>query len=351
MPADMKTIAEQVGVSKTTVHRALANAGRISPETREKILRVAAELDYRPNNLARGLRSQKSATVGLVVIGLTNSFYATILEGVESVATESGYSVLIARTLGSPAREVQHLDVLREKRADGMIIAPASPTQNVEYYRKLRSSGIPFVFIDRYLPSVDSDYVMTDSFLGAYMAGRHLISLGRKKVGFAGVPGAEMLSTSITERIRGLTTALVEAGLEPPAMIGAGVPSMTPQEGFAVASIRKFFEDGNRVDAVLGGNDDTAIGIIKGLQEMGIAVPDDVSVVGFDDLDIAPYVQPALTTVRQPAREMGEEALRLLLERMSADPNTPFKHVLLLPELVVRESCGAKSKDKNPNDT
>jgi LacI family transcriptional regulator len=153
--------------------------GRISPETREKILKVAADLDYRPNNLARGLRSQKSATVGLIVIGLTNSFYATILEGVESVATDSGYSVLIARTLGSSAREIRHLDVFREKRVDGVIVAPAHPQANAEYYAKLQRNGMPFVFIDRYIPDINADYVMTGNFLGAYMAGKHLVSLGR----------------------------------------------------------------------------------------------------------------------------------------------------------------------------
>lgn len=344
MSADMKTIAERVGVSKTTVHRALANAGRISPETREKILKVAQELDYRPNNLARGLRSQKSASVGLVVIGLTNSFYATILEGVESIATDNGYSVLIARTLGNPSRELRHLDVLREKRADGMIIAPAHPGQNVEYYRKLRDSGIPFVFIDRHVPAIESDYVMTDNYLGGYMAGRHLVALGRKKIGFGALPGFERVSTSVTERLRGLTAALEEAGLEPPVLVGGDVPPVSPQESYAAAGVKAFFDGGGRIDGILGPNDDSAIGIIKGLKEVGLRIPDDVSVIGFDDLDIAPYVQPALTTVRQPARQIGEEALRLLLDRINSDRSDGFRHVLLAPELIVRESCGARSE-------
>ncbi len=344
MAADMKTIAERVGVSKTTVHRALANAGRISPATREKILRVAAELDYRPNNLARGLRSQRSATIGVVVIGLTNSFYATVLEGIESVATDSGYSVLLARTLGSPSRELRHLDVLREKRVDGIILAPAHPEQNADYYRKLKANGMPFVLIDRHVPTVDTDYVTTDNFMGGYMAGRHLVSLGRRKIGFGRVPGSEMMSTSVIDRLRGLTAALDEAGLEPPAILGEGVPPFSPQESFAATSVRKFFEDGGIVDGILGANDDTAIGMIKGLTEMGLAVPGDVSVIGFDDLEIAPYVQPALTTVRQPAMRMGEESLRVLMERISAEPLDGYKHLLLQPELIIRESCGARVK-------
>lgn len=346
MSADMKTIAERVGVSKTTVHRALANVGRISPETRERILKVAAELDYRPNNLARGLRSQKSATIGLVVIGLTNSFYSTILEGVESIATETGYSVLIARTLGNPILEINHLNLLREKRVDGMIIAPAHPTQNIDYYRKLRDNGIPFVFIDRYVPAIESDYVVTDGFRGAYLAGRHLIGLGRRRIGFGCLPGSEMMSTAVQERLRGLTAALEEAGLDKPALVGHGMPAISPQESFSAAAIRAYLEGGGKVDSILGGNDDTAIGVIKGLAEMGISVPDEVSVVGFDDLEIAPYIQPALTTIRQPTRKLGEEAVRLLFERIDANATGDHKHLLLVPELIVRESCGARSKER-----
>lgn len=350
MPADMKTIAERVGVSKTTVHRALANVGRISPETREKILKVAAELDYRPNNLARGLRSQKSATIGFVVIGLTNSFYSTILEGVESVSTDTGYSILVARTEASPSRELQHLNVLREKRVDGIIIAPTHPTQNLEMFRRLREAGTPFVFIDRFMPSIDADYVLTDNFMGGYLAGKHLVSLGRKRIGFGTVPGSEMSATSVSERVRGLKAALEEAGVDAPAMIGEGLPGFRPQEGFAAASVERYLQDGGRIDGVFGCNDNTAIGVITGLRRMGLRVPEDVSVVGFDDLDIAPYVQPALTTIRQPARRLGEEAMRLLLERMSSGLGAAWQHLLLPPQLVVRDSCGAKSKERNSSD-
>lgn len=347
MPADMKTIAERVGVSKTTVHRALANVGRISPETREKILKVAAELDYRPNNLARGLRSQKSATIGFVVIGLTNSFYSTILEGVESISTDSGYSILVARTEGRMSREIQHLDVLREKRVDGIIIAPSHPTDNAEYYEKLRQIGIPFVFIDRYVESVDADYVMTDNFLGGYLAGKHLVSLGRRRIGFGCIPGSEMKATSVSDRIRGLAAAMEEVGLGAPAMVGEGLPGFKPQEGFAAASVERYLRDGGELDGVFACNDNTAIGIVTGLKRMGLSVPGDVSVVGFDDLDIAPYVQPALTTIRQPARTLGEEAIRLLLKRMSAGQRGPYQRLSLPPQLVIRESCGGRSEDGN----
>lgn len=347
MPADMKAIAERVGVSKTTVHRALANVGRISPETREKILKVAAELDYRPNNLARGLRSQKSATIGFVVIGLTNSFYSTILEGVESVATDSGYSILVARSGARPSRELQHLNVLREKRVDGIIVAPSHPTQNTDYYQKLRDDGVPFVFIDRFMPSVEADYVLTDNCMGGYLAGRHLVSLGRRRIGFGTLPGNEMLATSVRERLRGLVAALDEAGIGPPIMLDEDLPESQPQEFFAAAAVERFLQNGGTLDGVFGCNDNTAIGVMTGLSRAGLRVPEDVSVVGFDDLDIAPYVRPALTTIRQPARRLGEEAMRLLLEKMSSSGPVSCKHILLPPQLVVRESCGGRREDRN----
>lgn len=338
----MKTIAERVGVSKTTVHRALSNVGRISEETREKILRVARELDYRPNNLARGLRSQKSATIGVVAVGLTNSFYSTILEGIESVAAQSGYSILLACSGGRPSRELMNLNVLREKRVDGVIVAPAHPKENFNHFQRLQNSGVPFVFIDRFMPGIEADYVMTDNFTGGYLAGEHLVSLGRKRITFGCVPQNEMNSTSVKERLAGLKAAVEENGLEFAGMVGRGMPNITPQEAFAAASVESFIRAGNTLDAVLCTNDSTAIGIITGLKNMGMSVPDDVAVVGFDDLDIAPFVRPALTTVRQPTRKIGEEAVRLLLDRMT-DPQRDMhpRHMLLPPELVIRESCGA----------
>lgn len=345
MPVDMKTIAERVGVSKTTVHRALTNVGRISPETREKILKVAAELDYRPNNLARGLRSQKSLSIGFIAVGVATSFSSTMLEGIEGVSSEIGYSLLVARSDGRPSREVHHANIFREKRVDGIIIAPAHPEENTDYYLRLRETGIPFVFVDRNMPHVDSDYVMTDNYKGGYIAGKHLISLGRKHIGFGCVTHNEQMATSVQERVRGLADALKEAGLEPPVMLGIGMPSFKPQEAFAAASVEKYLRDGGRLDGVLGANDNTAIGVITGLKNAGYSVPGDVSVIGFDDLDIAPYVQPALTTVRQPTGKIGEEAVRILIDRVNSGNHAPYKHVLLPPELVIRESCGARSKD------
>lgn len=346
MAADMKTIAERVGVSKTTVHRALSNSGRISEETRERIIRVARELDYRPNNLARGLRSQKSATIGVIAIGLTNSFYSTILDGIQDAAIDSGYSILLACSDGRPSRELMHLNVLREKRVDGIIIAPAHPKDNLHYFQKLKQSGLPFVFIDRYMPDIDADYVMTDNFAGGYAAGKHLVSQGRKRIGFGCVSQGEMNATSVKERLRGLQTALEEEGAEFAGLIGRGMPNLRPQEAFAAASVEGFIRAGNRVDAILATNDNIAIGLITGVKNMKLKVPDDIAIMGFDDLDIAQFVRPALTTIRQPSRKIGEEAMRLLTDRISASQDMPSKHLLLPPELVIRESCGANKPEE-----
>ena len=342
MPADMKTIAESVGVSKTTVHRALSNSGRISEETRQKILKVARELDYRPNNLARGLRSRKSATIGFVALGLS-TFYASILEGAEGLAADSGYSILIARSGGSPIREMKHLDVLREKRVDGILVAPSHPKTAAEYYRKLLDTGPPFVFIDRDMPGTEADCVMTDNFSGGLLAGRHLVSLGRSRIVFGCVFEHEMQSTSVKERLRGFRAALAEAGMPVVAMVGEGRPGGGSQAGFAAAAMAEYVRGGGKLDAVFAGNDAAAVGIMNGLRVVGLNVPDDVAVVGFDGLDIASYVRPSLTSIKQPTKQMGAEAMRLLLESMSeSDGARQRKRILLAPELVIRESCGAR---------
>ena len=335
--------AETVGVSKTTVHRALSNSGRISEDTRQKILKAARDLDYRPNNLARGLRSRKSATVGFIVTGL-NTFYSSILEGAEELAVESGYSILLARSGGDPEREMMNLDILREKRVDGILVAPSHSRAGADYYRKLLDTGPPFVFFDRDLPGTEADCVMTDNFTGGLMAGRHLVSVGRTNIAFGCVSDIEMQSTSVKERLRGFRTALAEAGLSVGAMVGESRQGGGSHALFAAGAMVDYVQGGGKLDAVFAANDAAAVGIMTGLRRVGLVVPDDVAVVGFDGLGIASYLRPSLTTVRQPTKQMGMEAMRLLQESMTESNGARHrKRILLAPQLVVRESCGTRS--------
>jgi DNA-binding LacI/PurR family transcriptional regulator len=343
MPVDMKTLAKMLGVSKTTVHRALTNSGRISPQTKARILELAKQLDYHPNNLARGLRSRRSGTIGILAVEIASSFYPGLMDGIEAVAAEKGYNVLLACSHGSPLREATQLDMLREKCVDGIIIIPVPSEANLSYYKKMLEAKIPFVLIDRYLPELDTHYVTTDNFQGGYIAGLHLIRLGRRKLGFVTTTSHERSATSIADRFAGLATAAEEHGLPPIQIIGLDTPDASSSEEFAHQAVSNFLRAGHTVDGVLAAGDQLAIGAMFGFRERGLRVPEDVSVIGYNDILVAPYVQPPLTTVRQQKKRMGEEAARLLFSILDGtlDSNLPT-HILLPPELVVRESCGAK---------
>lgn len=339
--ADMDMIAREVGVSKTTVYRALHNKGRIHPQTRERILHVAQELGYRPNLIARSLRVQKTSTIGLVVVGLTGWFYSHILEGIDGVAQSNQYGVLLACSYGFPDKEREIVQMLLDKRVDGLIIAPADPEENREFYEELLALQVPIVLIDRYIPGLPVDFVATNNELGGYLATRHLLKLGRRQIVFVSNGSRERRATSVVGRFSGYERALAEFGIGQTIELGPGLPDILPEEEYAYNAVDHYLSEGGRMDGAFAVNDDVAYGVIRALQAHGIRVPEDVSVVGFDDQDTSAFIFPPLTTVAQPMREIGQQAATLLLDRIRKGRSVPQQQVLLAPQLVVRQSCGA----------
>jgi len=339
--ADMDMIAREVGVSKTTVYRALHNKGRIHPKTREHILRVAQELGYRPNLVARSLRIQKTSTIGLVVIGLTGSFYSHILEGVDGVAQATEYGILLACSYGHPDKERRIIQMLLDKRVDGLMVAPADPEENREFYEELLALQVPVVLIDRYIPGLPVDFVATNNELGGYLATRHLLQLGRRQIVFVSNGSRERRATSVIGRFTGYQRALAEFNICQTIELGPGLPDILPEEEYAYNAVSHYLDQGGTMDGVFAVNDDVAYGAIRALQSRGLRVPDDVSVVGFDNQDTAKFFLPPLTTVAQPMRKIGQQAASLLLERIHKGRSIPQQQVLLAPHLVVRQSCGA----------
>jgi len=339
--ADMDTIARVVGVSKTTVFRALHNKGRIHPDTRERILHVARELGYRPNLVARSLRLQKTSTVGVVAIGLTGWFYSHVLEGVDEVAQASEHGVLIACSYGYPEKERRLIQMLLDKRVDGLVVAPADPEENKPFYEELLAMQIPVVLIDRYIPGLPLDFVATDNELGGYLATKHLLALGRRRIAFVSTASRERRATSVVGRFSGYRRALAEHGIDEVAELGPGVPDILPEEEYAYTTVSRYLEQGGQLDAAFAVNDDIAYGAIRALQAHGLRVPEDVAVVGFDNQDTSAFISPPLTTVAQPMREIGKQAMCLLLERILKGMSAPVQQQLLTPTLVIRQSCGA----------
>lgn len=340
---DMDGLAKLLGVSKTTVHYAIRNTGRLSEETRKRVLKLVASTGYRPDGLARSFRRRRSETLGVVLASLTNSFHSHLLEGVETTAREHGHTMLVACSHGRSEAERELVEVFLEKGVDGLIVVPADPIQNRSFYAGLIEQGTQVVFVDREIPGLKGELVSTDHEKGGYLEAQHLVELGRQRLVCVATRSPRHRSTSVQERLRGIDSALREAGLKPAIVLGNDAPDFSVHEEYGYGVMRDYLAQGKRsFDAVCAVHDGLAYGVIRALTEAGLRVPKDVAVVGFDDQDPSAYFQPPLTTVRQPMREIGREAGRLLFRRLNTPETTPARQrIVLEPTLVVRESSGA----------
>ena len=227
---DMETIADLLGVSKTTVHYAIRNSGRLSDKTRKRVLKMVEARGYRPDGLARSFRRRRSDTLGVVLVTLTNSFHAHLLEGAESVAQLHRHTVLVACSHGRSDVERNLVEVFLEKGVDGVIVVPADPALNKEYYHGLIQQGIRLVFVDREIPGLDAEVVSTDHEKGGFLQASHLLELGRKKLVCVTTRAPEHRSTSVRQRLAGINRALKNARLGPAVVLGTDAPDWSVYE-------------------------------------------------------------------------------------------------------------------------
>jgi LacI family transcriptional regulator len=340
---DMDAIANLLGVSKTTVHYAIWNTGRLSDQTRKRVLKMVQRMGYQPDGLARSFRRGRTETLGVVVATLTNSSHAHLLEGVESVAQEHHRAILVGCSHGRSDVERGLVEVFLQKGVDGVVVVPSDPAQNRDFYDGLLKQGVRLVFVDREVPGLNVELVSTDHEKGGYMEAQHLIKLGHQRLVCVATRSPEHRSTSVRERLLGIDRALREAGLPAPIVLGTDPPDFTVYEQYGYDVMRAFLKDGSgRFDAVCAVHDGLAYGAIRALTKAGLRVPEDVAVVGFDDQDPSAYFQPPLTTVRQPMREIGMEAGRLMFRRLKeAGATATRQRIVLEPTLMVRESSSA----------
>jgi LacI family transcriptional regulator len=322
-----------------TVSRVLNNSGYVSVATRARVERAVAEVGYVPNALARQLRSKATKTLALVVSDISNPFFTTIARGVEDAASARGFAVMFCNTDENEAEEARYLRLLIERQVDGILLVPArSPGTS---FRLLRAHKMPLVVLDRRVTARRVDSVRCDSEAGAYALTRHLIALGHRRI--AVLTGRRTISTSI-DRVAGCRRALEEAGLTlDDALVRYG--------GFNFGNLN--LADGHRMTeevlastedpptAIFAANNFIAFGAIRALREMGLRVPDDMSVVAFDDLPVEWISEPFLTVAAQPAYEIGRRAATLLLDRIAGDPNATGESVMLPFELIIRRSSAA----------
>jgi DNA-binding LacI/PurR family transcriptional regulator len=335
----IQDIARAAGVSHSTVSRALRESPLISPKVRQKIQSLAGRMGYVPNAVAQSLQGSATQTLGVLLTTVSDPFLADILTGVETVAREAGYTVLLAAAHNDPAEEIRCLDSFRKRRVDGLILA--SPRGNLP---ERTSHGLPMVLInpqDRNPPK-EIPMITMDDRLGGRMAADHLIELGHRRIGYIGVTSR---TTSNQRRKQGCLDALREAGikLDPQQLREASGGAADPDTDVLIGRTQLPELLAERVTAVFCYNDMVALGALIACRELGVRVPTDISVIGFDDIAFARFTDPQLTTIRQPREEMGQMAMRALLTLLNGGE---ANHFVAQPTLVIRGSTVSVHKPK-----
>ena len=316
------------GVSHSTVSRALRNSPLVNPKTTKEIQGIARDLGYQPSAVARGLVTRKTRTIGVVVTTIADPFVSEVVIGIELAANDNGYSVFLADSNADPAREKNVVHSFAERRVDGIVVT--SSRVGALYTPLLAQMMVPIVLINNQHPGEFVHSVMIDNVPASREATGHLVRLGHRRIAYI---GDQYGHQSDAERFAGYREAVEQAGLPviPELVVhGDGKP-----EG-GIAAMDRLMALPEPPTAVFCYNDMTALGVLRSARMHGLRVPQDVSLVGFDDLFIATYTQPQLTTVRQPMQKMGRMAMESLLNLMSGEPSA--ESVKLPAELIVRES-------------
>lgn len=332
MAVTLNDIADKAGVSVSTVSRVLndkAKKYRISPDTESLVLRTAEVLRYRPNHLARGLRLKKSNTIGLITPDISNPFFAYIIKRVQKVAHDQGYTLVVCNTDEDQELEIEHTNLLYRDRIDGLIVMPVG--QRYDHFEEWLSKGTPLVLLDRCFEDIPANTVVVDNHQGAYKAIEYLIQHGHERIAIIqGLPG----TYTSTERLRGYREALQAHGLPVDESLIVG-SDFRQENGYI--EMKLLLNMGVPPTAVFATSDLITLGVLQAVTEEGLAIPEDLSLVTFDDFDFAPYLKCPLTAVRQPKEMMGEMAVKLLVEDLQNE-RQGRKRIVLKPSLIVRES-------------
>ncbi len=330
-------VARHAGVSPGTVSNVLNRPERVAEATRLRVEAAIAELDYVRNSSGSSLRSGRNASVGLLVLDVTNPFFTEVARGVEEEAAGSGLAVVLLNSAEDRGRQRRNVRLLAEQRAAGAVVMPVD--DDLSDLLWLGRQGTAWVALDRGDVAEDVGCsVSVDNHAGGMAAARHLIGLGHERVTFLTGPFA---IEQVRKRHEGLRAAFEEAGLDPDTAVRVvEQPLLNSEQGERAVDAVLAGGPRQRPRAVFCANDQLALGVMKGLGRRGLRVPEDMSVVGYDDLDFADLVHPGLTTVAQPKYELGREAMRLLGSELD-DAEHTHERVLFVPELVVRGSTAA----------
>jgi len=326
--ATIKDVAALAGISYTTVSHVLNKTRPVSDEVRIKVEAAIVQLDYVPSAVARSLKARATSTIGLLIPDGTNPYFAELARGIEDYCERNGYCVILCNSDDNPEKQRSYLRVLLEKRVDGLIVSSVGGERGLAGLAEVRA---PMVIVDRDLEGITADLVRIDHELGAYLATRHLLDLGHRHIACICGPA----QTSVAQmRLAGYHRAMREARIE--VEEGWVVESDFASPGGYHAAV-VLLQD-NPPTAIFAGNDLIGIGALRAAAERGVRVPDDLSVIGFDDIEMSRYVYPALTTVGQSILQLGEMAAEVLLRRIAASEKNAVEQRIVAPNIVLRES-------------
>jgi len=340
----IKDIAKALGLSTSTVSRALRDSYEISPETKKIVLEYAQKINYHPNPIALSLKERRTRSIGVIVAEIANSFFSQIIDGIESIAYQNGYNVIISQTRESSERELINLNYLTSRSIDGLIVSVAAETRDFSNFVELHERGMPIVFFDRIVNDIDTHKVVVDNHRGAYDATLHLLNSGYRKI--AAIANNEILSIT-RERLSGYRAAHEEFGLK----VDDSLTSYCDHGGLILQevedSVSELLSLSERPDAILALSDKLTTGTLRILKSKNIRVPEDIGLLGFSNSALTELIEPPLSIIKQPAFEMGEIAIDLLIQLIeSKRPVTEYETRKLAPQLIIRDSARKEEIDE-----
>jgi DNA-binding LacI/PurR family transcriptional regulator len=328
----IKDIARKLGISVSTVSRAMRNLPDVNKQTREAVHELAAQLNYTPNLIAKNLKTNKTNTIGVIIPGFIMHYYASAISGIQNEASKAGYNIIIGQSDESYETEMRNVETMVKSRVDGFIVSVSKETKNFQHFVELERRGLPLVFFNRVCPEIHTSRVIVDDYKGAFKAVEYLVQTGCKKIAHIAGPSNLLVSRN---RLNGYLDVLKKFNLEI-------CNDLIAECDFSVESGRTATEkllERCQPDAIFVVNDAAAFGCLQILKGRKIRIPDDISVVGFTNEPLSDLIEPTLTTVSQPSYEIGRSAAQLFLRRVEEGiHNFSPQTVMLNTELIIRNS-------------
>jgi len=330
MNPTIRDVAELAEVHPSTVSRVINSDSRISERTKNKVLLIIKKLGYTPNAIARGLKTKRTFTLGMLIPDITNPFFAEIARGVEDAANKNNFNVILCNTDDKLKKERTYLEILREKRVDGLILGTAHIRD--QSILELEKKKFPYILISRNVERLNKNCIIIDDLAGGMMATEYLIKLGHHRIAHISGP---LKTRSGLNRLKGYQLALKKHKIEyNDELVGEG--DFRINGGYQV--MKRFLKLPEPPTAIFAANDLLALGAMQAIQKKNFYIPEDFSIIGFNDIELASFVYPSLTTIRQPILEMGNLAVKMLL-KIIIDGEFNQGKIVLKPKLIIRESC------------